>query len=105
VAGRPALPKVLLILSLSPKQRFLKSPFAKVHAELAVSESFIVALEYALLEMVNQLPMVTDPSKQWDCHSQLIGARRYIDTLKGLATPHPEPAKPPEQTLNYANKR
>lgn len=64
-------------------------------------DSFQVACEYALLALLQEQPEAIDPSKGWDSHSQLVGARRVLEILKTLHQPE-EASKPEKQkTLNY----
>lgn len=89
----------------SPHQRFLESKFVKPHADLVVSDGFLAACEYAVLQFVEDQPPVLDPQKHWDCHAQLVGARRVLNILKGLADPIEENKPQSQQTLNYNSKK
>lgn len=88
-------------MTRSPKQAFLESPHKISHEKFVQTESFQTACDYALLVLVQEQPHAPDPSKGWDSHSQLIGARRVLDILKSLseAEKQPEPVK--QKTLNY----
>lgn len=88
-------------MTRTPKRAFIEGPHRKNHAEIAVLESFQVACEYALLVLIHEQPEAIDPSKGWDSHSQLVGARRVLEILKTLH--HEEEASKPEKpkTLNY----
>lgn len=89
----------------TPRDRFQETKHAKSHADLAVSDGFQSACEYAILQFVAEQPNANEPTKHWDAHAQLIGARRILDILKTLADPV-EPAKKPfPEGINYGNKK
>lgn len=84
-------------MNLSPKARFLKSPDAKLFADMAGSPSFHHAVETALSEL--QLSSgKADAAANWN---QLQGAKSFIAILLNLPEP---PAKPrrgvPHENLN-----
>jgi len=86
---------------ISPRQRFCESAHRSSHEKLVITEAFQIACEYALLTLVSELPEASDPSRGWDSHSQLTGARRVLDILKTL---HKLPEKPKglkSPTLKY----
>lgn len=86
------------------KQAFLESPHKDVHAKIVMTDSFQTACDYAMLAFMEELPSPADPSKGWDAHSQVCGARRVLDILKTLSQSPAEVKvlKPP--TLNYGVK-
>lgn len=73
-------------MNLSPKDRFLKSPDARVHLDLVGMASFHHALESALAEMQLSVAKSSDPAANW---WRLDGAKDYIRILLDL----PEPPK------------
>jgi len=77
-------------MTLAPKARFLKTPHAKLHADIVVTESFQSACEAAMLEMQVGLPAATNPANGWDAHSRMQGAKDFLYILLNLA----EPEKP-----------
>ena len=81
----------------SPRERFLETKFAKSHADLAVSDGFQLACEYATLQFISEQPSANEPTKHWDAHAQLVGARKILEILKTLADPV-EPAKKPAKS-------
>lgn len=83
------------------KQAFIEGPHASAHAKLVMTEGFQAACRAALLALVEEQPEALDPSKGWDSHSQVCGARRVLDILRTLHQSQEEmkPVKPP--TLNY----
>lgn len=86
---------------MNPKERFLKTPAAKVFADVAVSESFQLALEYALLEMQGQMSKDDDPTKGWAASCRMNGAMQFAKILSQLPYPT-EPEKPfKSPTLNH----
>lgn len=89
----------------TPRDRFQETKFSKPHADLAVSDGFQSACEYAILQFVAEQPSAMDPTKHWDAHAQLIGARRILDILKALADPVEPPKAPVTAGINYGNKK
>jgi len=85
----------------APKQAFIESPHRAQHEKIVQTESFQSACDYSLLVLLNELPKATDPSQGWDCHSQMIGARRVLDILKTIhkADEGNKPLRAPK--LNY----
>lgn len=84
-------------MTLSPKARFLKSPDAKLVADMVVNPAFIHAVEASLSEL--QLASgKADPAGNWQ---RLQGAKAFISILLNLPEP---PAKPrrgvPHENLN-----
>lgn len=86
---------------MNPKDRFNKTPQAKVFADIAVSEPFLLALDYALLELQASMNQDDDPGKGWAAHNRMSGASQLVNILKSLPFPS-EPSKPVvSPTLNY----
>lgn len=86
---------------MTPKARFLKTPHSKTFADIALSEPFQVALDYALLEMQAQSPNVDDLAKGFTIHAKLLGALELRRVLESICLPE-EPAKPQRlPTLNH----
>lgn len=86
--------------ALSPKQLFQQTPDSKRLAELVVQEPFKRALSAALAHMQSEMPtgsgQLESPAA---LHFQMVGARRYIETLLNLAEPIKEPTKLPPKNL------
>lgn len=74
-------------MNLSPKADFLKTDSAKKLADLVAASWFQNALTVGLAQMVMDLGAAENPSKGWDAHSQVAGAKRYIHTLLNLPDP------------------
>jgi hypothetical protein len=87
-------------MNLSPKTRFQKTDDAKAHQSLVKSDSFLNALTSALAEMEIKMPDTGNPSAAWDCHCQMVGAKKFINTLLNLAEVTTEPERP-KTDLNY----
>lgn len=87
--------------SISPKKRFLLSPDAKVHADIVLKESFLNACTIALAEMQMNMPESGDPSKSWDSHCQMVGARKYLSYLLNLSEAPDPLERIPVRGLNY----
>lgn len=86
---------------ITPKQAFIDSPHRKDHEVTAQKQSFQAACDYALLVLLQSQPEATDPSKGWDSHSQMIGARKVLNILKTLHLPEAESKPVKQPTLNY----
>ena len=48
------------------------------------TDDFHVACEAAMIEMQISLPGAENPSKGWDAHSQMVGARKFLSYLLNL---------------------
>lgn len=87
---------------MTPKQTFIDSNYRLDHEQTTKKPSFNAACDYALLEMLNLQPLnVSDPSKGWDAHSQMVGARKVLEILKTLHQVELEKSPNKPQTLNY----
>lgn len=84
----------------SPKETFIDTPHRSKHAEMVATDSFNVACDYALLQM--QAEMSDDPQKGFESHFQMLGAQRFIRTLKTIHETAKEPTQPQRKTLNYS---
>lgn len=72
------------MITLSPKQRFLKTPAAKVHAELVLDGTFLDALSAAMLQVVYQEVPTADPVLAAASFQRLTGARAFVHALLNL---------------------
>ena len=88
-------------MTRTPKEAFLKSEHRQKHEEMVLTASFQTACEYALLELAQSQPEATDPSKGWDAHSQMVGARKVLEILKALHEPVKEQKPLQSQSLKY----
>jgi hypothetical protein len=88
-------------MTRSARTAFCESQHRVGHEKITMTESFQAACDYSLLALLEEMPEAADPSKGWDSHSQMIGARRVLDILKTIHQPikPPKPLKP--ETLNY----
>lgn len=81
----------------SPKKRFLASPAAQAHDSLVNSPAVIASVDTALLEMISLQPSADNPSKAWDAHSRIEGAKQFIRIWQNLARePKPLPKMSPD---------
>ena len=72
-------------MNLSPKKRFHQNKSAaEAHAELVSNQTVQDSLQVALAQMVMELPRCENPAKAWDSHSQLEGAKRFINIWLNL---------------------
>lgn len=85
----------------TPKQSFIDSPHRKDHEATTQKPSFQAACDYALLVLLQSQPDAADPSKGWDSHSQMIGARKVLDILKTLHQVEAESKPVKQPALNY----
>lgn len=63
------------------------------------TDRFHLVLTTALSEMELSMPETGNPSVAWDCHCQMVGARKFINILLNLAEERTEPAKLPNKNL------
>jgi hypothetical protein len=86
---------------ITPKQAFIESKHRKEHEDTTQKQSFQVACDYALLVLIQDQPEAIDPSKGWDSHSQLVGARKVLNILKTLHLPEAESKPVKQPKLKY----
>ena len=86
---------------VTPKEHFLISGKAPAWATVVAKVPELdTACDYALLELLSQMPantqpqLPTDPYVGLDANAQMCGARRVLEILKTIA----EPIKPSEST-------
>lgn len=84
----------------SPKQRFIKTPAAKVHVDLVVSEEFRAALESALLDYQQTLTATQSTENSGAFFQRIKGATDFVYHLLNLAEP---PGKQPVDTKQNLN--
>lgn len=84
----------------SAKETFCHSPHRAAHERTVQTESFQTACDYALLQLLSEMPSAPDPQRGWDSHSQMCGARRIIQILKTLHEPVKNPVAPKIDRLN-----
>ena len=86
---------------MNPKDRFNKTPQAKVFADMAVSEPFLLALDYAILELQASMNQDDDPGKGWAAHNRMSGASQFVKILLNLPFPNEQTKPVHTPTLNY----
>jgi len=80
---------------MTPKEQFLKGPYAKAFAETSGLEAFREACNYAFLEVAGRLNVGLDS------FSYVEGAKAFKAALENIAIPE-EPDKPQAKpSLNY----
>lgn len=86
---------------MNAKERFLKMTQAKAFADICTSEPFLLALDYAMLEMQSELPLVGNEIEDRIVASRLHGAQQFRRILQTIAIPQelPGPVRTPK--LNY----
>jgi len=84
---------------MTHKEHFLKGPHAKAFADIAGSEVFREACNYAMLEMVDKICVSREENLSTE--SVIKGARGFLAILNLIAIPE-EPDKPADKpSLNY----
>lgn len=69
---------------MTPKEQFLTSAHREPLEKWATTASGQSARDTALLQFVHEQPGAIDPSRAWDQHCQLVGARRILEILFNL---------------------
>jgi len=87
---------------MNAKKAFQKSPYRAKFEAISQDEAFRAALDAALLTMVQSQPREKEVTASWDCHSQLVGARAFIDILCSLHVPQKENKPQPWENLKPA---
>lgn len=72
---------------MNAKEAFLKGPHRAPFEQLVLNEHFQPAMEAALLALVQEQNPNAGVNDSWDAHSQLVGARRFIEILEALHKP------------------
>lgn len=72
------------VMDLNPKERFLKSEYAKTFADISVNPAFHAAIETALSETQLHPPKGSDAAANWN---RLEGAKEFAHILLNLAEP------------------
>lgn len=70
----------------SPKERFLSTEDARLHAELVVQPWFIRSLDAAMLSFVNSKTGTMNGTEAAVYQFQLSGARQFIELFENLST-------------------
>lgn len=68
----------------TPKQRFLELPLSKSFLQTSVAPDLEAALDYALLQLIADLPTVSEGNNAAANAYRIDGARRFIATLTTL---------------------
>lgn len=83
---------------ITPKSRFCEDKKrAAAHNDLVVSNAFLSASEAALLTMIDDIAESTDPAVAIAGYHRIVGARKYMKALAGLA----EVPKPVARNVDY----
>lgn len=84
------------------KELFQSSPSFQAFKAMRESAAFEPACNAALLGLIESMPTSGDPSKSWDAHCQITGARKAFEILSNLHVPE-EREKPTPQPTPYDN--
>ena len=87
-------------MTRSPLQTFKTSAHREAMDKIAATEPFLVACDYALLILLEEVPDPLNPTGL----AQIIGGRRVLEILKTIGEPikDTKPSRPPG--LNYNQK-
>jgi len=89
-----------MVRTSAPRLRFQsKDAFSKQHLDVTATESFMAASEFALLQLVAELPDTADPVAASAGYQRVIGARRYMELISTLA----DIQKPPVSKSDTSN--
>lgn len=70
----------------SPKQRFLEVKSAvSEHANVTSRDSFAIACDFAMLDLINKLPPANDMGTAAANYWRINGAKEYLEGLMQLA--------------------
>lgn len=87
---------------MTPKDRLQKSPqFAEV-AKMLNSPLFEDVCEVVMLTFNDNLPMGQDHLSAAGYHYQMVGAKRFLATLKSLTSTLPEPKVEPQKLFDHS---
>lgn len=87
---------------LNPRKKFQESKdFVRSHLDLVVSNSFLTAMQAALVEQVMALPMTYDPNEAAAAYNRIIGARDFINHLLNIAEISKQPPTPVSVNLDH----
>lgn len=89
--------------TLSPKDRFLQSD-PRVLAEfrdILVSDTYIRACDFALLEYQRMLAIVADNGDSAASHQRIAGAIQFLEVLQNLAEKPAPYSRPASANLNH----
>lgn len=86
---------------MTPREKIQKSPRLKEIASMLNSPMLEECCEAALLTFADNLPMAQDSLSAAGYHYQLIGARRFLHTLKNLTNVSPEPTVAPQAQFRH----
>lgn len=87
---------------MSPKERLQKSPqFAEV-AKMLNSPLFEHCCEVSMLTFNDNLPMGQDHLSAAGYHYQMVGAKRFLATLKSLTGTLPEQKVEPQRQFDHS---
>lgn len=76
-----------------PKEKFCTSPHKAVFAKIVNDPAFEEATLAALLQMETEMPQDCSPNQSATAHDQMVGARKYLETLCSIHLPQEKPKK------------
>jgi hypothetical protein len=71
----------------SPRVKFVTGPHKAAFETIVASQAFEEATLAALLEYQASLPLDCDLNQAVAAHNQMVGARRFLDTLCSIHKP------------------
>ena len=70
----------------SPKQRFLEiKPAVSEHLGVTSKDSFAIACDFAMLDLINKLPLANDMGTAAANYWRIYGAKEYLEGLVQLS--------------------
>ena len=66
---------------MTTKEIFLKGPHREAHEKWCATNAADAARDAALLLFVQEQPATRTLDQGWDCHSQILGAKRVLEIL------------------------
>lgn len=85
---------------MSPKSRFIKSAQAKLHADIVAQAVVTDAFDVAMLQLLYELGVSSDPTSAGASYLQLVGAQKLRKIFMGLSDQEKPPVKPRSDNLN-----
>jgi hypothetical protein len=68
----------------SPKEKFLASKVRQEWEKITETQAFEQACDYALMEVIYNMPVASDAHKETQAYNMIVGAHLFIRTLKKI---------------------
>lgn len=84
---------------------FQSSPAFRDFQQMLANPAFELACNAALMTFIEGLPQHTSaPTDAWDCHCQIVGAKKVLEKLSELHIKDESLKREPWPTLNYESQ-